>query len=55
MWVKRQTHTVTHTPKCPERDREYQTGSFAFLSGICAFLEEIHMTFAIKFPMVSAA
>lgn len=25
------THTVTHTAKCPERDRERQTGSFAFL------------------------
>ncbi len=27
------THTVTHTPKCLERDRECQTGSFAFLPG----------------------
>ena len=27
------TRTVTHTPKCSERDRECQTGSFAFLSG----------------------
>ena len=27
------THTVTHTPKCPERDRERQTGSSAFLPG----------------------
>lgn len=25
------THTVTHTPRCPERDKERQTGSFAFL------------------------
>ena len=31
------TLTVTHTPKCPERDREYQTGSLAFLSGFFAF------------------
>ena len=30
------THTVTHTPKCPERDRERQTGSSAFLSGFFA-------------------
>ena len=28
------THTVTHTPKCPERDRERQTGSSAFLPGV---------------------
>lgn len=25
---------MTHTTKCPERDRERQTGSFAFLSEI---------------------
>ena len=31
------THTVTHTPKCPERDRECQTGSVGFLSGVFAF------------------
>ena len=28
------THTVTHTPKCTERIKECQTGSFAFLSGV---------------------
>ena len=48
------THTVTHTPKCPERDREHQTGSSAFLPGfLLLFLS--YMTCAIKFPIVSAA
>ena len=48
------THTVTHTPKCPKRDREHQTGSSAFLSGVfVAFLA--YMTCAMKFPIVSAA
>ena len=28
------THTVTHTPKCPERDRKRQTGSFSLLPGV---------------------
>ena len=28
------THIVTHTPKCTERIKECQTGSFAFLSGV---------------------
>lgn len=27
LWVCSLTHTVTHTQKCPERDREHQTGS----------------------------
>ena len=31
------THTVTHTAKCPERDRERQTGSSAFLPGFFTF------------------
>ena len=48
------THTVTHTAKCPERDRECQTGSFAFLSGFLMLLLS-YMTCAIKFPIVSAA
>ena len=25
---------MTHTPKCPERDRERQTGSFSLLPGV---------------------
>ena len=38
----RLTHTVTHTPKCPERDRECQTGSFAFLSGFFVAFSALH-------------
>ena len=30
------THTVIHTPKCPEKDSECQTGSSAFLPGFFA-------------------
>ena len=36
------THTVTHTAKCPERDRERQTGSFAFLPGFFAGFFALH-------------
>ncbi len=36
------THTVTHTPKCPERDRERQTGSSAFLPGFFAAFSALH-------------
>ena len=36
------THTVTHTPKCSERDRECQTGSFAFLSGFFVSFPVLH-------------
>ncbi len=32
VWVKRLTHTVTHTAKCPERFRKHRTGSLGFLS-----------------------
>ena len=33
---------MTHTAKCPKRDREYQTGSFAFLSGFFAGFFALH-------------
>ena len=33
---------MTHTPKCPERDRECQTGSFAFLSGFFITFSVLH-------------
>ena len=36
------THTVTHTAKCPERDRECQTGSSAFLPGFFAAFSSLH-------------
>ena len=36
------TRTVTHTPKCSERDRECQTGSFAFLSGFFVAFSVLH-------------
>ena len=36
------THTVTHTPKCSERGREYQTGSSAFLPGFFAAFSALH-------------
>jgi len=36
------TYTVTHTVKCPERDRECQTGSSAFLPGFFAEFFALH-------------
>ena len=36
------THTVTHTPKCPKRDRECQTGNPAFLPGVFAAFPALH-------------
>ena len=33
---------MTHTPKCSERDRECQTGSFAFLSGFFVAFSVLH-------------
>ena len=43
MWVSDLTHTVTHTPKGPERFKECRTGRFAFPSGI--FLSVLHDLF----------
>ena len=40
MWVSDLTHTVTHTPKGPERFKECRTGRSAFPSGI--FLSVLH-------------
>ena len=34
MWVSSLTHTVTHTAKGAERDRERQAGSYNFLPGV---------------------
>ena len=34
MWVNCLTHTVTHTAKYAETDKECRTGNSAFLSGI---------------------
>lgn len=36
------THTVTHTAKCPEKDREWQTGSFTFRPGFFAAFSALH-------------
>ena len=33
---------MTHTPKCPERDRERQTGSCAFLPGFFITFSVLH-------------
>ena len=40
MWVSDLTHTVTHTPKGPERFKECRTGRFAFPPGI--FFSVLH-------------
>ena len=39
------THTVTHTPKCPERDRECQTRRRNFLSGCFSALHDFRIFF----------
>ena len=53
MWVSRVTHTVTHTAKRAERDKEDRTGNCGFLSGILRFWG--YITWAMKLPMVCAA
>ena len=52
MWVSDLTHTVTHTPKGPERFKECRTGRFAFPPGIFSLS---YMTCSMKLPMVWAA
>ena len=52
MWVSWLTHTVTHTPKGPERIKECRTGSLRFLPG---FFSLPYITCSIKLPMVAAA
>ena len=37
MWVNCLTHTLTHMPKCTEREKEYRRGSFCFLSDALCF------------------
>ena len=49
MWVSDLTHTVTHTPKGPERFKECRTGRVAFRP---AFFSLSYMTCSMKFPMV---
>lgn len=41
-WISDVFHTVTHTPKFPERNRERQTGSSAFLPGFFAAFSVLH-------------
>ena len=52
LWVSWLTHTVTHTPKGPERIKECRAGSLRFPPGVF-FLS--YMTCAMKLPMVAAA
>ena len=53
MWVNRLTHTVTHTAKYAETDKECRTGNFVFLSGILLLWS--YITCVMKLPMVCAA
>ena len=51
---KNLTHTATHTPKRPERTKEYRTGRSAFPSGfLLPFFS--YMTCPRTLPMVWAA
>ena len=50
----RLTHTVTHTPKWPERTKEYRTGRSAFPSGFCGYSNG-YITCPRTLPIVWAA
>jgi len=52
MWVNQLTHTVTHTPKWPEKSKQCRAGNLRFLPG---FFSLPYMTCSMKLPMVAAA